>query len=286
MKHPTRVVLIILAVWLAAQSIGLLTVEHYLLAELPTGIERPELEATSVPWYLLVGIAIGTGLVLLLARFKQKSLWAVWFSLAVFTLSYVALSAFLAFPLNLLVSALFVWFKLDTRLHWTVRNLPELFLYAGIAAIFVPLLTVPIALIILAGISIYDAIAVWQSKHMVSLAKFQIESGRFAGFSMPRERAPSKKSSSSSKKPVRSAKKRDHAHNHESAILGGGDFAFPLFYTGAILLSFGWVPAIASTVGGYLGLLLLFVFSKEGRFYPAMPFLSAGLVLGSLVALL
>jgi presenilin-like A22 family membrane protease len=283
MKHPSTVVLIILAVWMAAQSIGLIVVEHYGVTDLPTGVERPDIDATGVIWYLIAGIALGTILVLLLARFKQQRLWTVWFSLAVFILSYVALAAFLPVAGAVVAAALFVWFKTDIRLHWIVRNIPELFLYAGIAAVFVPLLSIEYALIILALISIYDIIAVWRSKHMISLARFQIESGRFAGFSMP---------SISVGKPTRVKTKKTRtkrtpaAHEHHSAILGGGDFAFPLLYSGTVLLAFGWPPALGATIGGYLGLLGLFSYSHKNRFYPAMPFLALGLVIGTMVALL
>lgn len=301
MKHPARVVLVILAVWIVAQIIGLFIVEHYATAALPSGIERPQLSASQVPWYLLVGIAIGTGLVLVLARFRQRKLWALWFGVAVFLLSYIALSAFLVSIAAFLGSAAFVWLKLDRRLHWTLRNLPELFLYGGIAAVFAPMLTIPIALIVLAGISVYDAIAVWQSKHMITLARFQIDSGLFAGFSMPKEgKAERTERTSESERAARTTAKtrpkktlakaradkaQASGHASGSAILGGGDFAFPLVYTSTLLIWTGWIPAVAATVGGYLALLGLFSISKDGRFYPAMPFLAVGLIIGTAVGI-
>ena len=299
MKHSFSVVLIIITVWLAAQSIGLLVVEHYGVSELPTGVERPDTDASGVLWYLIAGIGIGTVLILLLARFKQQRLWAVWFSLAVFILAYVALAAFVPIVYALIIAALFVYLKLDTRLNWILRNIPELFLYAGIAGVFVPLLTIQVALIILIAISLYDAYAVWRSKHMIALARFQMESGHFAGFSMPKgddttkkpsRRVSAKKTAAkSAKKSTTSAKKpakRNGPHAGGSAILGGGDFAFPLLYAGTLLLSYGWIPALGAVIGGYFGLLTLFMISRENRFYPAMPFLAAGLILGSLVGII
>ena len=286
MKHPFTIVLIILAVWLTAQSIGLLVVEHYGVTELPSGVERPDTDASGVLWYLIAGISIGTILILLLARFNQRRLWAVWFSLAVFMLSYVALAAFVPLIFALLFAGFFVWLKLDARLHWTARNIPELFLYAGIAGVFAPLLTIPIALLILVAISVYDAIAVWKSKHMISLARFQMESGHFAGFSMPRSPSVAVRTTQPSKRGTRKQKRTTKTDTGGSAILGGGDFAFPLLYAGTVLLSLGWIPALGAVIGGYFGLLGLFTLSHENRFYPAMPFLAVGLVLGSLVGTL
>ena len=41
-------------------------------------------------------------------------------------------------------------------------------------------------LLLLALISVYDVIAVFKSKHMVSMANFQTESKVFAGLAVPR----------------------------------------------------------------------------------------------------
>ena len=52
--------------------------------------------------------------------------------------------------------------------------------------LFLPILNVIVAALLLIGISIYDMIAVWKTKHMVALAKFQIEQvGIFTGFFIP-----------------------------------------------------------------------------------------------------
>ena len=45
-------------------------------------------------------------------------------------------------------------------------------------------LTLKQASILLVLISIYDMIAVWKSKHMITLAKFQLDTKSFAGLAM------------------------------------------------------------------------------------------------------
>ncbi len=47
-------------------------------------------------------------------------------------------------------------------------------MYTGIAILFVPILNVFWMIILLIVISIYDAYAVWKSKHMVKMANFQM----------------------------------------------------------------------------------------------------------------
>ena len=65
------------------------------------------------------------------------------------------------------------------------------------------------------------------------------------------------------------------------AILGGGDVAFPLIFAGVVLKSFnsyayGVIIALFST----LALLFLLSTAKKGKFYPAMPFITVGSLLG------
>ena len=62
-----------------------------------------------------------------------------------------------------------------------IHNLTEVFIYGGIAALLVPIINLFSAFILLLLISIYDMYAVWKSKHMVSMAKFQSEAKVFAG---------------------------------------------------------------------------------------------------------
>ena len=63
------------------------------------------------------------------------------------------------------------------------------------------------------------------------------------------------------------------------AILGGGDIGFPLLFAGVVMKSFGFKALIIS---GFATLSLLFLFwmSEKKKFYPAMPFITAGCFLG------
>lgn len=63
------------------------------------------------------------------------------------------------------------------------------------------------------------------------------------------------------------------------AMLGGGDVVFPMILSGVILNSIGLVPALIIAIGATVGLASLFYISEKGKFYPAMPFISAGCLL-------
>ena len=129
--------------------------------------------------------------------------------------------------------------------------------------------------VLLILISGYDAYAVWKSKHMIEMAKFQTKSGVFAGLLVPYE-LPKRLKKSEKKKIV----------HVRTAVLGGGDIGFPLLFSGVVLKSYGFWNAFVISPFVTAALLLLLVYGKKDRFYPAMPFLSAGAIVGFLVMLL
>src|SRR3989344_486469 len=137
MKHNLKITLLLLSLFLIANLIGLYVVDKF-ITKLPYNIERPEVnkEVSFLPMF--VSILIVTVVFLLLIRFKAKLLWRLWFFLSIlFTLS-VSLSAFINQTLAFFVALILAFFKVIYR-NLYVHNLTELFIYGGLAAIFVPL---------------------------------------------------------------------------------------------------------------------------------------------------
>ncbi len=254
MKHTWRVTLILVGAFLLTQFIGLIIVNHYIqVPDLPLGIERPDFdEDTSfIPLFILIIFA--TGIAFLLAKFNAKWIWKAWFFLSVFVCITISLKG-LSFPYLLAISgALFFAFFKVFKNNIIIHNTGEILVYGGLAAIFVPILGISSITVLLLIISIYDYIAVRKTEHMVKLAKFQTNLGIFAGFIVP--------------------------YGKEKAILGGGDIGFPLLFTGVVMKSFGFQALIISFFVT-LSLLFLFYIADKKKFYPAMPFLTAGCFLG------
>lgn len=261
MKYSYKITLILVALFFIAHVVGLFVTNEYLEEELPYGIERPELEESTSYIPLLIAILIATGLVLLLVKIRAMKLWKVWFIFATVYLLGIAFSAFLTGVLALILAigfGLWKFFKPNVYVH----NFVELFVYSGIAAIFAPVMGLLAVSILLILVSIYDYIAVWKIKHMVTLAKFQLKAKLFAGLLVPVE------------------------NGKRSAILGGGDIGFTLLFSGVVLVKLGFLQALIVSLATAIALFLLFMYSKKNKFYPAMPFLSAGCFLGLLISLL
>ncbi len=309
MKHPLETTLLLLLLFVTAQVVGLLLVDASIAqvrVDVATGQrslvheetvigERPHLQGYQSLLYLLFGVAIGTGLLLILVRFRQMMLWKSWFFLAVFLALAVAFGVFLPSWVALLLALGLAAWKLFRPNPW-IHNLTEIFLYAGIAVLLVPILDVRWALVLLLAISVYDAWAVWRSKHMVKLAEFQKGSKVFAGLMVPKRsgRKTAATSLSGAQRALLKRTPKKRSGERGSAILGGGDIAFPLLFAGAVLerailsgasrlVALG--DALLVVGGATLALALLFWYSKKNTYYPAMPFLTAGCLLGWVVTL-
>jgi presenilin-like A22 family membrane protease len=289
MKHNWPITILLVSMFLLAQVVGLLVVKSYIDVQktaetgtvewknLPSiggiGMERPEAPPITSVIYILVALVIGTVLILLIIRWQKVMLWKMWFWLAVVLCLHIAFSAFMkstyALALALVLGSLKI-FKPGIVVH----NVTELFIYGGLAVIFVPLLNPIAAIVLLLVISCYDMYAVWKSKHMTHMAQFQAKSGIFAGLLLPY--AP--------KKIVLKVPEKHGALR--TAILGGGDIGFPLIFAGVVMKTAGLQQAAIIALGATLALFCLLYWGQRKRFYPAMPFLTTGCLIGYGLALL
>jgi len=289
MKHAAKITLFLVFLFLATQFLGLIITSRYVdsVKTVETGelswkalpsiggfdLERPAIDPAKSVLYILGAIILGTILILLLIKWKHISLWKLWFFIAVALCLHIAFSAFISAGYSLILALIFSFIKVY-RPNIFVHNFTELFIYSGLAVIFVPVMNLFAAFILMILLSFYDMYAVWKSKHMVSMAKFQTKSGVFAGvvmpYKMPKLRAKTKKSSAKIK----------------TAILGGGDLGFPLIFTGVVFKSVGLYYSMIIPIFAAIALLLLLLFSKKDHFYPAMPFLTIGCFVGYFVVLL
>jgi len=234
-------------------------------------IERPDVNESVSFVYIILAVLIGTGLILLIIHFNKQLLWKLWYLFAIILCLAIAFSAFIESEVALILAIALGIYKI-ARPNVFVHNFTELFIYGGLAVIFVPILNLFSILVLLALISVYDMYAVWKSKHMIKLAKFQTKSKMFAGLLIP-YRLPGKVTTRGKKTSKKIKKIR-------VAVLGGGDIGFPLMFAGVVLKTFGIGYALIIPPFATLALAGLFFYSKKDRFYPAMPFLSIGCVAG------
>jgi presenilin-like A22 family membrane protease len=228
---------------------------------------RPEITGWKTFIWIVGSTAISTIMILIIVWLRKINWWRVLFFISVFLTISLALGVFMKPPFAFLLAFLIaVWkvFKPNALIH----NIAQILMYSGIAILLVPLLDVTWIIALLIVISLYDIFAVLKSKHMVKMAVFQAKSKLFAGITIPLKKA---------KRGKRAIKQ---------AIIGGGDVAFPLIFSGVVMegmmkageisKEIAFLKALVIPVVVSLTLLFLLIKGKEGKFYPGMPFITAG----------
>ncbi|MCX6706811.1 MAG: presenilin family intramembrane aspartyl protease, partial [Candidatus Woesearchaeota archaeon] len=186
MKHTLKVTLIIIALFLIAQLVGLVTINRYLqvnenaetgevtISYPDTVLGPPAQVENKSTSFLFIGlfVLIGTGLFLLIVKYRVYRVWKLWFFLAVWATVSVALGVYLDWIVAAAIAfGLGLWKIFRPNVY--IYNFTEIFIYTGIAILMLSVLNLFAAFGLLVLISLYDMYAVWKSKHMVTMAKFQ-----------------------------------------------------------------------------------------------------------------
>jgi len=281
MKHSHKITFLLVGLFFLAQVIGLTITDSYIDHEKSTAeetiwkplpniagvsLERPEVAPEQSVFYILAAIIIGTLLILLIIKLGKIGIWKLWFFVAVVLCLHIAFGAFISSGFAFGLATVLAWFK-AYRPNIFVHNFTEMFLYGGLVVIFVPIMNLFAAVVLMLLLSLYDMYAVWQSKHMVKMAKFQTKSGIFAGILLPY-------------KLPKLGKKIKKGTPVKTAVLGGGDIGFPLIFAGVILKQYGTLSGYLIIPFTSLALLALLLFGKKNKFYPAIPFLTVGCFIG------
>lgn len=305
MKHETSITYLLIALFFLSQIFGLFLIQHDAqqvvynqeAGTLEVNYEqtaigpRPEVRGAGSLLYILLGVGIGTIILLLLIRVRLgKKIWVVWYLIAIIIALTVTFGAFFD-PLIALIFAIILGLLKIYYRNFFVHNVTEILMYAGISLLFAPLFDVLWMIVLLVIISLYDMYAVWRSKHMVQLANFTSSSQLFAGLLVNYKKQKGKVAllSKVKKTNTTTAQHKNTMVGVRQAVLGGGDIVFPLLFAGVVfnyLLITGMSKAAAFSytlfipVFTTLALYLLLYRSKKGKFYPAMPFLSLGCFVG------
>lgn len=166
--------------------------------------------------------------------------------------------------------------------EWYVVDVCGVVIGASTVGMFGISLSVFLVLVLLAGLSIYDAISVYRTKHMIDLADTVLDLKLPVVLVIPRVRGYSLiKETKSLKEKLRSEEER------EAFIMGLGDFIIPgilvtsTFHNIAVN---GLVVALSVLLGTLIGFMALMVPVSAGKPQAGLPYLCGGAILGYLVS--
>jgi len=236
--------------------------------------------STSNPIIYVLIILAFTALLLLAIRLKQSWIISGFILVSIAASIYYVLVAFMS-PLMALVPTLGVMLLMRFYPEWYVIDAFGILVCAGISSLFgVSMTTLP-ALILLLVLAVYDAISVYKTRHMISLAEGVINIKAPLLFVVPR-------SSQYSFRKDRISISKD-GEKRGAYFLGLGDAIIPTI----LVISANWslpapgyfginLPALGAMLGTYLGFLFLMT-SSRGKPQAGLPFLNSGVILGFLM---
>lgn len=217
-------------------------------------------------------ILLGAGLILLVARFYKGNMlfrllefFVVASSSAVVFFAFSIVLGMDIFDAILLSGTLAAAFAAAKFIFAQIKNATTVVSSAGVGALFgFSVGFIPTLLCILL-LSIYDYIAVFKTRHMITLAK---ELGtRQLSFSVTAKTLPARKEKESEEKYVERAQKEG-----ERMDLGSGDLAVPLMLAVSAYKLGGLGNSLAVALGCTIGIYItLWFVSKRRVFLPALP---------------
>ncbi len=268
MKH-IKSLLLLAVIYLLVQGLGLwmaaggLWVEEGLVEQI---IENPELgivqnpESVESSGQVFLYILAATAVILLFIKLRLGFLMNIFVALSIFIGMALTLSNLLGtagFLAAVGVSVLRLWKKENVLL----MNLSLIFAIPGVGSWVGASLDVLPALVLLLVLTVYDIVAVFGTKHMVTLAD-NSKSGSSLMFSIP--------------------------VGERCLGLGTGDLAIPLIFAVSLLREYSLAASIITVCGGLLGLVALFFYITQEKdvLLPALPPITVGLLFGFGVSLL
>ena len=256
------------------------------------------------PLIYIVMILLMTAIMLILIRSgRQKILQIIFYIAIIFTLFYIFTPILLEIEIQFsteyggwpsIVGSAIIAFILLLALmkngEWYVINAVGLILAIGVTAILGVIFGILPVIILLIIMAIYDAIAVYKTKHMVALAEGVAPMRLPMMFVVPSRRDFSMNDLKDKRLSSQDKRERD------AFFMGLGDVIIPGILTVSasvhltmvdsfILTSNLWV-AIGVIIGGLIGYVILLNYVMKGNPQAGLPFLNSGAIFGYIIAYL
>ncbi|OGD58201.1 hypothetical protein A3K78_01140 [Candidatus Bathyarchaeota archaeon RBG_13_52_12] len=239
--------------------------------------------------YFFLMMFVGTALILTLGRLFGGRLvkWVLagvtWSSLfsTFYTFSFFVVGDPLATWMSILGSVLFVTALIKWP-RWYLIDTTALLLGTAAMALIGISIRPPFMAILLIGLAVYDAIAVYGTGHMISLAEIVINSGLPLVLIIPKVRDYSQ-----AEKVIILKKPPQGAENRKAVYMGLGDIVLPGCLAISVYDSLGIValPIVcAIIIGTLIGFSVLSFFVAKGRPQAGLPYLCGGAILGYLIS--
>lgn len=303
MKRNISSVAAMAGLMVIAQAIALLMAIPFIDAHIQV-FEDPE-DVTTPIWYFLLIILV-TAVILLMVKLRRRNilkhviLFAFGLTLfMVFDILFLLALSQITSDISViswvsLISALVVAAGLTILLYrypeWYVVDFVGVFVAAAVASILGISLAILPVFVLLIIFAVYDAISVYKTKHMITLADAVTMERLPVLLVVPTSKGYSFLKQKSLKEQIKKKEKRD------AVFMGLGDISIPAVLA---VSAFAYLPgkdglftfshvlvAIVTLVGCMIGFLILMRFVMKGNPQAGLPLLNGGAIAGYLLSYL
>lgn len=258
----------------ATMAVGIFTAYKYSL--MPDAVQLPEVSFSFWDGILFVAVIL---FFVFASKYKRVAKYSFRFFLVfiVFAGTQIIAGALVNPPQDLYIALfaalVFIFFR-NVLMH----NVGVILGIAGVASILGLAISTKTALFLLVILSFYDILAVYVTKHMVTMARNMIESGAPFGFIVPNEGV-------SFLRPRHEAQARI---GEQFMVLGSGDVGLPLILAASLAGTYisGAIIVGLFSVIGLLATHLIFVNQKVRRPMAALPPIATMAIIGYLISVL
>ena len=275
---------------------GLFVIIHLLSMLITKPFEEADLDVfdnpndpTNLLVFFVIMIAV-TVTILLIAKFWKKQFiqviilgsiaytsFFVFYPLLSFVVPY-ALSSFLS-----IVAAAILVVVLIKHPEWYIINLCGIIVGVGAIGIFGISLSIFLVIVLLIGLSIYDAISVYKTKHMIDLADAVMDLKLPVMLVVPKTRKYSLLKETKGLK-----EKLEEKEEREAFFMGLGDIVMPgILVTASFyqnIANNGFLVALSVMIGTLIGFAVLMSVVIKGKPQAGLPYLCSGAILGYFVS--
>ncbi len=229
------------------------------------------------PVYFVILIIGFTAFILAVLRFGgQKLVHFVMLAAVAVTIYYVLAVLTVPYAYIAIIGTIALTLLLYKYPEWYVLDATGLIIAGGAAAIFGISLIPKLIVLLMIILAVYDAIAVYKTKHMVSLAESIVDLRIPVLFVLPRKRNFS----------LLREKGQDKGKSEmeEAFFMGLGDAIIPSMLVVSAFVNYASVaPALGALIGTLAGYAVLSRIAGRGKPHAGLPFLNSGAIIGFVV---
>ncbi|HID19533.1 MAG TPA: hypothetical protein EYP28_01125 [Methanophagales archaeon] len=222
------------------------------------------------PIYFIILIVGFTALILIVLKFGgEKLVHFIMLAVVAVTMYYVMVVLVPYGHIPAVVITIALTLLLYIYPEWYIIDASGLIIGGGVAAIFgVSLDIIPVILLMII-LAVYDAISVYKTKHMVSLAESIVDMRLPILFVLPRKRNFSLMKDSD---------------REEAFFMGLGDAIIPsMLVVSAFVKYISVSPALGAAIGTLAGYAVLSRIAGRGKPHAGLPLLNSGAIIGFVI---